>query len=104
MYKRQVQVDPSYNFANFVTEYLAEEFSHVVRLEFLMWIIAIVWIAFPAQAYAGTLRPLGHMRVQLCTTAFCMHNISRPWASHARQMVPDSPVCSMYASDALHKC
>lgn len=56
-HKSNVQVDPSYNFADFVTEYLAEEFSHVVRLEFLMWIIAIVWIAFPAQAYAGALQP-----------------------------------------------
>lgn len=48
-----LQVDPSFDFSNFVSDYLAEEFSHVVRLEFLMWVVAIVWIAFPSEAYAG---------------------------------------------------
>lgn len=69
--KASVQVDPSYNFAHFVTEYLAEEFSHVVRLEFLMWIIAIVWIAFPPEAFAGALRPRNHPPY-FCSIFRCM--------------------------------
>lgn len=48
-----VQLDESYNFANFVTEFLMEEFASVVKLEWLMWGVALVWIAFPEDAYAG---------------------------------------------------
>lgn len=48
-----LQVDSSFNFADFVTDFLTEEFARVVKLEFLMWIIAIIWIAIPAGAYAG---------------------------------------------------
>ena len=48
-----LQVDSSFNFADFVTDFLTEEFARVVKLEFLMWLIAIVWIAIPSGAYAG---------------------------------------------------
>eukprot|EP00892_Ulva_mutabilis_P012318 jgi/Ulvmu1/9459/UM052_0027.1 len=53
LFFERMPVDSSFNFADFVTDFLTEEFARVVKLEFLMWIIAIVWIAIPAGAYAG---------------------------------------------------
>jgi hypothetical protein len=48
-----VQVDDNFDFADFVIDFLTEEFSKIVKLEFLMWAIAIIWIAFPNGSYAG---------------------------------------------------
>ena len=47
------QVAPDFNFAAFVSDYLAEEFSSVVKFDVFMWLLAIVWVAFPRGWYAG---------------------------------------------------
>jgi Mlo family len=48
-----MQVGDDFDFASFVSDFLTEEFSKIVKLEFLMWVLAIVWIAFPDGSYAG---------------------------------------------------
>lgn len=47
------QVAPDFNFAAFVSDYLAEEFSSVVKFDVFMWLLAVVWVAFPKGWYAG---------------------------------------------------
>ena len=52
-YMYKMQVDDNFDFASFVSDFLTEEFSRIVKLELLMWVIAILWIAFPDGSYAG---------------------------------------------------
>jgi hypothetical protein len=84
-------VDASFNFADFVSDYLAEEFANVVKLEFLMWVIAIVWIAFPAQAYAGELPTSGALQMQHASASLVMVHSAIRRVSHGRAASPCSP-------------
>eukprot|EP00892_Ulva_mutabilis_P008285 jgi/Ulvmu1/5829/UM025_0087.1 len=53
LFLEKMNVAPDFNFAAFVSDYLAEEFSSVVKFDIFMWLLAIVWVAFPKGWYAG---------------------------------------------------
>ena len=67
-----LQVDNDFDFADFVIDFLTEEFSKIVKLEFLMWAIAIIWIAFPDDSYAGFWMTGLFMLASITAGALCM--------------------------------
>jgi hypothetical protein len=94
-----LQVGAEFNFADFVKDFLAEEFAKIVRLEVLMWIIAIIWISFPDGSYAGFWLN-GIFAVVSIAAGAKLHVIAMHLARHAYGMFfrPELPNASFEAS------
>jgi hypothetical protein len=44
---------PSFDFAAYVSAVYSNEFAHIVKMNFLMWLIPILYVSFPDGSYAG---------------------------------------------------
>jgi hypothetical protein len=92
-------VDAGFDFASFVTDFLTEEFAKMVKLELLMWIIAVVFVAVPANSYAG-IWMTGTFVLLSVVAGAKLRVIAMHLARHAYSMfyAPDSLTASQHGS------
>ena len=79
-------MEDHFDFAAFVTDFLAEEFAKVVQLEVLMWGLAIIYVALPAGSFGG-LWITGLFCALSITAGAKLHVVVMSLARHAYAML-----------------
>ncbi|KAI3437800.1 hypothetical protein D9Q98_000247 [Chlorella vulgaris] len=51
LFCERLDVDRSFDFFRFLVESMEEEFSHVVGINIVLWLLVLLWIMLPSQAY-----------------------------------------------------
>eukprot|EP01023_Acetabularia_acetabulum_P017317 TRINITY_DN1862_c0_g1_i10.p1 TRINITY_DN1862_c0_g1~~TRINITY_DN1862_c0_g1_i10.p1 ORF type:complete len:641 (-),score=110.36 TRINITY_DN1862_c0_g1_i10:2695-4617(-) len=52
LFLEKMELDDSFNFYDYVVDSMEEDFAKLVEFQWMMWLIAAIWILLPWQAYA----------------------------------------------------